>query len=725
VAIEGVLVLDDWEPWDASPRYAAYDFDILSPYVATVADGSLDIVFTASQDNAKISGIEAVPLAIPTATNTAGPSPTPTPTPVPGTVPLLSTGTAVLSPSSLLDSAVRTTYTVAVPVPAAGWAAVESATFAVDFTGNTLDFLECVDVYGGWADPLGGRGACNFTPFTSLSSVAVVLRCVREPVICAAFADGTEGGVIRVRHLSGGAALASVDAFRVTLRQASGGATVTPVPPTATRTPTATLTPTRTATPGGASPTPTWTPSPQPGGQQLTLTGGQCTPAGLQSAINALVTGGRLTLSCGGLITMGNAAVQLANKQNVTVRGDAPVVHNGTANEGFRGTVPTGQFVDVVSGPRLLVVWNCDGCVVEDLEVHGGATLGLGAVGVQDSDDFTFQRNWVHLVGRQGIDNTGQTGGGAIGIGRNRRGQYLNNIVEDTGGDQCSPNCPHYVNTTNPEGPIRGLWVGNQNPNVWEHDTTINGNTFNRTASSGIVCCGGKGNKILNNTIRDTRFGGMKVGVLDDTAGGNPTVIEGNVIQRAGSEGGHSIQVSSGNRNTLDPHTMIIRNNHLEGTNTYSTGIYLDDTPQDNVLIEHNLIENFVVGNGIEAFSLTNVTIRNNIIRNNAFAGVSLWGLYQSINLAYSGVVIHCNTVSGNGVHGLLIQGGGVHQGTQVTHNAFTSNTGWGLISGAGTYNSPVSNNNAYSGNSSGGASGPFPGGAGTPAGCGTIGRLS
>jgi parallel beta-helix repeat protein len=733
VVIEGVTVLNDWEPLDETTvRYSAYDFDVdLLPlaYVATVADGSLDIAFTASANNAKISAIEVVPVAAATntptrtltptvtPTNTAGPSPTRTltptatatstsgPSPTPFGAALTSSGVAVLSPSSLLDSSTRTTYAVTVPVPGGGWSAVDRVTYDITFTGNTLGFLECVDVYGGWAAG-DGHGRCNTNPFAAATAIQVVLPCADRPDICAAFADGSESGVVRVRNVLGAPALASVNQFTVTLRQLGGGATVTP---TRTNTPTVTRTPTRTPTPGGATATPTAT---QSGGQQLTLSGGSCTQAGLQSAINSLVTGGRLTLSCGGLINIGSSPVTVSNLQNVTIRGDAAIVVDATTNEGIKTTT-------AVSGIHTLNVSNCDGCVFEDFEIHGNGVLGVRAMQIRDSDGSTVQRLWVHHVGRQDTNNTGQTGGGAIFTGHNTGMQYLSNRITDTGGDQCAPGDCGYANSTDGANSVRGLWIGNPNSGDSETNVVMNGNYFARTGGTALPWHA-TGNVTASNNVFENVFAGMKSNAWSVTSPGL-TLIENNTVD--GTNGGHVIQLSSGNQdvNQTMAHTHLIRNNVFKNgsslTNKTGGGPYGDNTPPDNVTIEHNLIENNWIG-GMYLHGAHNVTIRNNIIRKTS--GTQPVGIVlQPYN--YRNLSITCNTISGHTSSGIQINGGTWTMPLVITDNTFSSNSPWGITSSASLGSATVARN-AYSGG--GGTATGIAAGVGTPSGCETAGPI-
>ena len=91
VLIEGALVLNDWEPLDEVGPFTALD----KTFTTSVQDGSLNVSFLSSQDNAKVNSIQVVAVAPPTltptpvgptATNTPGSSPTPTQTPLPGTL---------------------------------------------------------------------------------------------------------------------------------------------------------------------------------------------------------------------------------------------------------------------------------------------------------------------------------------------------------------------------------------------------------------------------------------------------------------------------------------------------------------------------------------------------------------------------------------------------------------------------------------------------------------
>jgi parallel beta-helix repeat protein len=551
--------------------------------------------------------------------------------------------------------------------------------------------------------------------------VTVVIPCTEDATICTAFADGTDNGVIRVRHVRAQPALASVNWFRVTLRQTTGGATLTP---TRTLTPTVTLTPTRTPTvtpsPTIGGPTPTWTPSPSPipTGQQLTVSGGACNVAGVQSAINSLTTGGRLTLSCNALITVGSTAIQVVNKQNVTIRGDAAWTVGATTNEGFRGTAVTGQAIRGHRG-SVLYVSNCDGCVFEDFEIHGGGVLGLQGLGAQDHDNSVFQRLWVHHVGRQDKNNTGQTGGGAWNSSAGRGNQYLSNRITNTGGDQCAPTDCSPANTTDGQWAVRGMWLGNEALDQREYNATVVGNYFEQCGGTCLPVTGGGNWNISNNTFFNV-FAGMKTNMREPGTPGTVTV-ERNTVD--GNWGGHAIQLSGGDQNhgVVMAHTHVLRNNTMRNGAQVSKiqggGIYGDGTPPDNVTIENNLIENNHIG-AIYMHSAQRLTIRNNILRRTGSA-TSAVGVEFSQG-THRDVTINCNQISGFTASGFLFEASSILAGVNVVNdNTFTSNSPFaaqnaGSISGlSSARNSFVSNAGTTSGITLN---------AGTPTGCGTIG---
>jgi hypothetical protein len=78
VSIEGQNVLQDFDIWAVAGQFAA----LQRTFVVTVTDGVLNIVGTASVNNAKFSAIQVVPgSSAPTPTPTATVTPTPTPAP--------------------------------------------------------------------------------------------------------------------------------------------------------------------------------------------------------------------------------------------------------------------------------------------------------------------------------------------------------------------------------------------------------------------------------------------------------------------------------------------------------------------------------------------------------------------------------------------------------------------------------------------------------------------
>jgi malectin (di-glucose binding ER protein) len=84
VSIEGQTVLQNFDIWTVAGQFAA----LQQTFVVTVTGGVLNIVGTASVNNAKFSAIQVVPgSSAPTPTPTPTPSPTVTPTPTPPATP--------------------------------------------------------------------------------------------------------------------------------------------------------------------------------------------------------------------------------------------------------------------------------------------------------------------------------------------------------------------------------------------------------------------------------------------------------------------------------------------------------------------------------------------------------------------------------------------------------------------------------------------------------------
>ena len=89
VSIEGQTVLQNFDIWAVAGEYAA----VQRTFVVTVTDGVLNIVATASANNAKFSAIQVVP-------GSAAPTPTPTPTPTPSsTATPTATATTTVTPT--------------------------------------------------------------------------------------------------------------------------------------------------------------------------------------------------------------------------------------------------------------------------------------------------------------------------------------------------------------------------------------------------------------------------------------------------------------------------------------------------------------------------------------------------------------------------------------------------------------------------------------------------
>jgi hypothetical protein len=94
VSIEGQTVLQNFDIWAVAGQFAA----LQQTFVVTVTDGVLNIVGTASVNNAKFSAIQVVPgssaptpTPIPTVTPTPTPTPTATPSPTATATPCLAT----------------------------------------------------------------------------------------------------------------------------------------------------------------------------------------------------------------------------------------------------------------------------------------------------------------------------------------------------------------------------------------------------------------------------------------------------------------------------------------------------------------------------------------------------------------------------------------------------------------------------------------------------------
>jgi Malectin domain len=113
VTIEGQTVLQNFDIWAVAGQFAA----VQRMFVVTVTDGVLNIVATASVNNAKFSAIQVVPgssaptptptpspTVTPTPTPTATPSPTATPTPCLATVPDF-VGAKIMDAQTLWQSA--------------------------------------------------------------------------------------------------------------------------------------------------------------------------------------------------------------------------------------------------------------------------------------------------------------------------------------------------------------------------------------------------------------------------------------------------------------------------------------------------------------------------------------------------------------------------------------------------------------------------------------------
>lgn len=148
VAINGVTVLANLDIWSQVGQYAAYD----RTFVVPVTTGLIDIVGTATADNAEVAGIDILnnsspctptstptgipPTATPTATVTPTASPTSTATPTASRTPtptatFTGTGTATFSPTFTPTSSATST-----PSPTSSSSATSTATFSPTWTAT-------------------------------------------------------------------------------------------------------------------------------------------------------------------------------------------------------------------------------------------------------------------------------------------------------------------------------------------------------------------------------------------------------------------------------------------------------------------------------------------------------------------------------------------------------------------------------------------------------------
>lgn len=231
VAINGVTVLANLDIWSQVGQYAAYD----RTFVVTVTTGLIDIVGTATADNAEVTGIDIL--------NNSNPcSPTPTPT---GAVPT-ATSTFTPTPSPTMTPTLTASRT---PTPTATFTATGTATFSPTFTPS----------YSATATPT----PTSSSSATSTASLTPTWTATASPTASPTWtASGTPTPTASVTKTA---------TFTVTATAtptASSTATLTPTPTdTNVITPTPTGTATNSAT-GTASPTTTpsatSTPTPSP-----------------------------------------------------------------------------------------------------------------------------------------------------------------------------------------------------------------------------------------------------------------------------------------------------------------------------------------------------------------------------------------------------------------------------------------------------------------------------
>jgi parallel beta-helix repeat protein len=265
------------------------------------------------------------------------------------------------------------------------------------------------------------------------------------------------------------------------------------------------------------------------------------------------------------------------------------------------------------------------------------------------------------------------------------------------------------------------MWLGNTAADQREYNATVNGNHFGFNGGTALAWTGGGNFTATNNTFERV-FTGIKTNAIEPGTPGT-VLIERNTVEN--TDTGHTVQLSGGNRDHTQTmaHTHVLRNNVFRNASAPSatklgTGIYMDDTPPDNVTIEHNLIENNWHG-GVFVNSGQNVTIRNNLIRKTT--GTQPYGIVLPANYPYRNITVACNTVSGHDGAGLFIGPNSAYTAPHaITDNTFANNA-WGVIAQS-TVNGLTSARNAYTGGG-GTAQGIAPG-VGTPSGCPAAGPL-
>jgi hypothetical protein len=367
--------------------------------------------------------------------------------------------------------------------------------------------------------------------------------------------------------------------------------------------------------------------------------------AKVQTVLNNLANGDTLNISC--LTSINGTGLRLTGKSNITINGSS-------SGAGFKATVAAGQGIPGF-GPYMLVLDNCSGCQVKNLEFNS-ASLKVGGFGITGSANATFSGNYLH-------DVVGNVTGGAMASSLNTDLRILNNRIERTSRSVGSNEDP------------RGMWLGNGD--LEEVNLYVEGNIIKDVAGTGIAFHA-KGFTLLKNTVERTNgacikhaYGGSeptqliaenilkncKFNGIQIKDQGNHTVanliIRDNTIELNGSpEGGPGIAAFTRLENSQILRNKILNNNrpNLGG---WLGGVYIQGA--NGLTIADNEIYDSGDGTGKQFMGIylealqnsSNVTIKNNLFKNHSLAGIIL-GQRASTGSTLSGVNIVDNVFQNN-----------------------------------------------------------------------------
>jgi parallel beta-helix repeat protein len=345
---------------------------------------------------------------------------------------------------------------------------------------------------------------------------------------------------------------------------------------------------------------------------------------------------------------VGSSYLKLHNKDSVTVDGSGGSLTSLAGN----------------SDHVLLLVEVCNNCTVRNLNINANNS-GVEGIYIRYSNNATVDGNTVQNVVEPGL-------AGIFAVDNNGN-KYTNNTVFNTSGQSGN-------------GP-RGIWIGNADPSLLDHNATVSNNYVHDVAATGIVLQTVT-STASGNLVERAQGAGIKI---EATPGQGGTVtIQGNTLR---SCAWHGLQINQADM------PVYVRNNTI--TNNSTTGIYSTYGGFPNGDISGNTLSGNTVAN-IYLYNAINVTIQNNQITgggNGIIFEAQPWS-------TLGGVQVNSNTISGASSDGIAVWGrGGSFSGLSVSSNSIMNNSRYGMSmeeTNAGAITNVSLNNNCFANNGAG-----------------------